>query len=76
MCVVVKSFEKLVLAHLKDITGSLLDPLQFAYIANRSVDDVVNTGLHYVLQHLDQWFSKCGMRIAILYTFLEFYFRF
>ncbi|KAI3355997.1 hypothetical protein L3Q82_017268, partial [Scortum barcoo] len=29
--VVMKSFERLVLAHLKDITGPLLDPLQFAY---------------------------------------------
>ncbi|KAJ8354820.1 hypothetical protein SKAU_G00223870, partial [Synaphobranchus kaupii] len=48
-----KSFERLVLTHLKDITGPLLDPLQFAYRANRSVDDAVNTGLHYILQHLD-----------------------
>ncbi len=52
--VVMKSFEKLVLAYLKDITGPLLDPLQFAYRANRSVDDVVNMGLHYILQHLDK----------------------
>ncbi len=52
--VVMKSFEKLVLAHLKDNTGPLLDPLQFAYRANRSVDDAVNMGLHYVLQHLDR----------------------
>ncbi len=52
--VVMKSFEKLVLAHLKDITGPSLDPLQFAYRANRSVDSVVNMGLHYVLQHLDR----------------------
>ncbi len=49
-----KSFERLVLAHLKDITGPLLDPLQFAYRANRSVDDAVNMGLHYILQHLDK----------------------
>ncbi len=40
-----KSFERLVLAHLKDSTGPLLDPLQFAYRANRSVDDAVNMGL-------------------------------
>ncbi len=33
------------LAHLKDITGPLLDPLQFAYRANRSVDDAVNMGV-------------------------------
>ncbi len=35
--------------HLKDITGPSLDPLQFAYRSNRSVDDAVNMGLHYVL---------------------------
>ncbi|XDV47522.1 hypothetical protein PO909_017127 [Leuciscus waleckii] len=52
--VVMKSFERLVLAYLKDITGPLLDPFQFAYRANRSVDDAVNMGLHYILQHLDR----------------------
>ncbi len=41
----IKSFERLVLAHLKDSTGPLLDPLQFAYRANRSVVDAVNMGL-------------------------------
>ena len=51
--VVMKSFERLVLTHLKGITGPLLDPLQFAYRANMSVDDAVNMGLHYILQHLD-----------------------
>ncbi|KAK3513334.1 hypothetical protein QTP70_012376 [Hemibagrus guttatus] len=39
--VVMKSFERLVLAYLKNITGPLLDPLQFAYRANRSMDDGV-----------------------------------
>ena len=48
-----KSFERLVLPHLKAITVPLLDPLQFAYRANRSVDDAVNMALHYTLQHLD-----------------------
>ncbi len=52
--VVMKSLEILVLAYLKDITRPLLDPLQFAYRANRSVDDAVNMGLHYILQHLDK----------------------
>ncbi len=52
--VVMKSFERLVLAYLKDITGPLLDPLQFAYRANRSVDDAVNMGLHFILQYLDR----------------------
>ncbi|KAK3543506.1 hypothetical protein QTP70_023226, partial [Hemibagrus guttatus] len=43
--VVMKSFERLVLSYLKDITDPLLDPLQFAYRANRSVDDAVNMAL-------------------------------
>ncbi len=53
MSVVMKSFERLVLAYLKDITGTLLDLLQFTYWANRSVDDAVDLGLLCVLQHLD-----------------------
>nr|BAB83841.1 ReO_6 [Oryzias latipes] len=51
--VVMKSFERLVLNHLKVITEPLLDPLQFAYRANRSGDDAVNMALHYILHHLD-----------------------
>ncbi|KAK0145059.1 hypothetical protein N1851_016045 [Merluccius polli] len=64
--VVMKSFERLVLAHLKDITGPLLDPLQFAYRANRSVDDAVNMGLHYILQHLprDKHKGPFGKKIS------------
>ncbi|KAK3522788.1 hypothetical protein QTP86_034647, partial [Hemibagrus guttatus] len=58
------SFERLVLAYFKDITGLLLDPLQFAYRANRSVDDAVNMGLHYILQHLD----KPGTYARILFV--------
>ncbi len=52
--VAMKSFERLVLAYLKDTTGPLLDPLQFAYRANRSMDDAVNMQLHFILQHLDR----------------------
>ncbi len=62
--VVMKSFEKLVLAHLKDITGPSVDPLQFANRANRYVDDAVNMGLHYVLQHLD----RPGAYVRILFV--------
>ncbi|KAK3515427.1 hypothetical protein QTP70_019918, partial [Hemibagrus guttatus] len=51
--VVMKSFERLVLSYLKDITDPLLDPLQFAYRSNRSVDDAVILALHFILQHLD-----------------------
>ncbi len=52
--VAIKSFERLVLAYLKASGGPWLDPLQFAYRANRSVDDSVNMGLHFILQHLDR----------------------
>ncbi|KAL6108111.1 uncharacterized protein ACO6RY_18720 [Pungitius sinensis] len=48
-----KSFKRKVLPHLKTLTDHILDPLQFAYRANRSVDDAVNMALHFVLQHLD-----------------------
>ncbi len=49
MSVVMKSSERLILAYLKASTGPLLDPLQFAYRANRSVDDAVNMGQHFIL---------------------------
>ncbi|KAL0168533.1 hypothetical protein M9458_036755, partial [Cirrhinus mrigala] len=62
--VIMKSLEKLVLAYLKDITGPLLDPLQFAYRTNRSVDDAVNMGLHFILQHLD----RPGTYVRILFV--------
>ncbi len=62
--VVMKSFERLVLAFLKASTGPLLDPLQFAYRANRSVDDAVNMGLHFILQHLD----RPGTYVRILFV--------
>ncbi len=52
--VAMKSFERLVLSYLKDSTWPILDPLQFAYRTNRSVDDAVNIGLHFILQHLDR----------------------
>ena len=52
-CVAMKEMERLVLAHLKSTTDPVLDPLQFAYRANRSTDDAVNLALHYILQHLD-----------------------
>eukprot|EP00064_Thunnus_orientalis_P014942 superscaffoldBa00002685_g14990 len=40
------------------------DPLQFAYRANRSVDDAVNKALHFMLQHLD----SAGTHTRILFV--------
>ncbi|KAK3531616.1 hypothetical protein QTP70_025000, partial [Hemibagrus guttatus] len=62
--VVMKSFERLVLAYLKNITGPLLDPLQFAYRLLRFVDDAVNMGLHVILQHMD----KSGTYVRLLFV--------
>jgi len=59
-----KSFERLALSHLKDFIDPLLDPLPFAYRANRSADDAVNMGLHYILQHLD----TAGTHARILFV--------
>ncbi len=38
--------------------------MQFAYRANRSVDDAVNMGLHFILQHLD----RPGIYVRILFV--------
>ena len=51
--IAMKVFEHLVLRYLRTATDSLLDPHQFAYRANRSVEDAVCLGLHHVLKHLD-----------------------
>lgn len=48
-----KYLEPLVLAHLKDNLPPTLDPYQFAYRKNRSIEDVVSTALDTVLTHLD-----------------------
>ncbi len=52
------------MAYLKDTTGPLLDPVQFAYRANRSVDDAVNMGLQFILQHLD----RPGTYVRVLFV--------
>ena len=51
--VIMKVFERFVLKFLQKATATILDPHQFAYRSNRSVDDAVALGLHYVLQHLE-----------------------
>ena len=48
-----KVLERLVLKHLQSATKGNLDPCQFAYQANRSVDDAVALALHFILQQLE-----------------------
>ena len=52
--VAMKVFERIVLNYLKACTGALCDPFQFAYQANRSVEDAVALGLFHILRHLEK----------------------
>lgn len=48
-----KCCEKLVLRHIKSSLPPTLDQHQFAYRANRSTEDTINTALHIALTHLE-----------------------
>jgi hypothetical protein len=52
--VIMKCFEKLVMAHINSIIPDVLDPLQFAYLPNRSIDDAISIALYTALTHLDK----------------------
>jgi hypothetical protein len=49
-----KSFERLVMAHINIIIPETLDQLQFAYCPNRFTDDAISITLHTALSHLDK----------------------
>ena len=69
-----KVFERLVLRHLKEQTDALVDPGQFAYRANRSVDDAVALGLHHILQHQRclQTHRSCKCQRSSMFLPLQF----
>ncbi|KAI4873045.1 hypothetical protein NFI96_032657, partial [Prochilodus magdalenae] len=48
-----KCFERLVMRHIKTLLPPSLDPLQFAYHPNHSMDDAISTTLHLALTRLD-----------------------
>jgi hypothetical protein len=52
--VAMKCIVRLVMAHINTIIPETLDPLQFAYIPNRSTDDAISIALHTALSHLDK----------------------
>lgn len=43
------------------VTASHLDPFQYACRVSRSVDDALNTGLHFVLQYMDNRAMYAGI---------------
>ncbi|KAK3539426.1 hypothetical protein QTP70_007666 [Hemibagrus guttatus] len=48
-----KCFERLVMRQIKDLLPPSLDPMQFVYRPNRSMDDAISTTLHLSLTHLE-----------------------
>ena len=48
-----RSFERHVKDHITSTLPDTLDPLQFAYRPNRSIDDAITIALHTVLSHLE-----------------------
>jgi hypothetical protein len=42
------------MAHINTIIPDILDPLQFAYLPNRSTDDAIYFALHTALSHLNK----------------------
>ena len=51
--IVMKCFERIIVSHLLPLIKPILDPHQFTYRANRSVDDATLTLVHHLYQHLD-----------------------
>ena len=51
--VVMKCFERLIMAQINSYLDKNLDPLQFAYRHNRSTVDAISLALHSALDHLD-----------------------
>ena len=49
-----KTFERVVLLHLQPQAADLMDPVQFAYQRNRSVDDAILHVLNNIYSHLDK----------------------
>ena len=52
--IVMKCFERLVIAHINSIIPDTLDPLQFAYRSNIFIYDTISIKLHTALIHPDK----------------------
>ncbi len=52
--IISKCFENLIRDHICSVLPASLDPLQFAYRNNRSIDDAFAFTLHTALSHLDK----------------------
>ncbi len=64
-----KCFERLVMHKIKTSLPNTLDPLQFAYHPNRSMDDAISSTLHLALTHLENKDSYVRM-LFIVFSFV------
>ena len=60
---IMKTFERLILQHLRPQVGDSMDPLQFAYQAQLSVDDAIIYLLHRAYSHLE----KPGSSVRVMF---------
>ncbi|KAI3375924.1 hypothetical protein L3Q82_016342, partial [Scortum barcoo] len=51
--IVMKCFERLVMAHIKDCVDVTVDPHQYAYRKNRSTEGAISSVVHTALTHLE-----------------------
>ncbi|KAK2918358.1 hypothetical protein Q8A73_002729 [Channa argus] len=51
--IIMKCFERVVLAHIQSSIPDTIDPLQYAYRPNRSTSDAIAAAIHYSLSHLE-----------------------
>ncbi|KAK2875601.1 hypothetical protein Q8A73_024029 [Channa argus] len=51
--IIMKCFERVVLAHIQSSIPDTVDPLQYAYRPNRSTSDAIAAAIHYSLSHLE-----------------------
>ncbi|KAK2899391.1 hypothetical protein Q8A73_012520 [Channa argus] len=51
--IIMKCFERVVLAHIQSSIPDTINPLQYAYWPNRSTSDTIAAAIHYSLSHLE-----------------------
>lgn len=56
-----KCFEWLAMKHIKNSLPSTLDPFQYAYHPNYSMEDAISATIHLSLAHLDKNGNYIGM---------------
>lgn len=66
--ILMKGLERIILAKTKEFILRHLDPLQFAYLANRTTCDAINTLLEFTTRHLDQSPSNYVRSLFIDYS--------